>query len=273
MKISKEILLKTGIFIDNEYLDKYVDLINNHEECYKKHETEIHHIIPKYYYNRLGIDVDNSENNKSCLLYSDHIKAHYFLAKCSILPEDRSKNALSIRFILKGKSLDELGLDDVDFEYYNKIHEESKIYVHSKVHTPEINKRVSEKLTGRVSPNKGNKKEKVFVSKKNPNAKNKKLSEIACTRTGDKNPFYGKKHTEESLNKMRERRSKPVEMIDFTSGEVLNTFNSCKEAGKHVRDLGITKNETPEVRISRVCRSNDQGQKAYGFNWRFANKV
>ena len=65
-------------------------------------------------------------------------------------------------------------------------------------HTPEVNKKIQQKLTGRVSPmlgkhwgDSGTKK-----SKQNPHVKNKKLSELAQKRTGEKNPFYGKAHNE-----------------------------------------------------------------------------
>jgi len=52
------------------------------------------------------------------LLYKDHIKSHYFLALCSKSNDDISKNILSIRYILHGKSLQDFNIDDIDLELY-----------------------------------------------------------------------------------------------------------------------------------------------------------
>lgn len=97
----KEKLLSLNIVVDNEYLDKYVELIeNNRETKREKFKTQKHHIIPKYYYRLNKIDVDNSKNNLVNLLYKDHILAHYYLCLCS--PDNNLvyQNFLSMRYVL-----------------------------------------------------------------------------------------------------------------------------------------------------------------------------
>lgn len=43
----KNKLLETGIFIDNEWLDKYVELVvSNQGTSYTRFKTQNHHIIP-----------------------------------------------------------------------------------------------------------------------------------------------------------------------------------------------------------------------------------
>ena len=80
----KDELLKTTCFIENEYLDKYVALIESNSEqpqiCFK---TTAHHIIPKYCFKIINKEVDNTSLNLVDILYKDHILAHFFLAQCS----------------------------------------------------------------------------------------------------------------------------------------------------------------------------------------------
>ena len=73
-------LLSYDLFYDNEYLHKYVDLINSNINREKeKYITERHHIIPKVYYKKNKLDVDNSEDNLVNLIYYDHVLAHCLL--------------------------------------------------------------------------------------------------------------------------------------------------------------------------------------------------
>ena len=83
--ISKDFLLNSNVVqLDNEYLDMYVELINSNL-CTKKepYKTQVHHIIPKYYFKYFNKDIDNTAANKVNLLYKDHLLAHYYLYKCS----------------------------------------------------------------------------------------------------------------------------------------------------------------------------------------------
>lgn len=59
--ITKTQLLNTGYFVDNNYLDSYLELINasKSNQCYQ----EKHHIINEAYFKKLNLPVDNSELN------------------------------------------------------------------------------------------------------------------------------------------------------------------------------------------------------------------
>ena len=83
----KEKLLTLGIINDNEYLNKYCELIEaNRETKREKFKTQKHHIIPRSYYKYLDIKVDNTKNNLVELLNKDHVLAHYYLVKCAKAP-------------------------------------------------------------------------------------------------------------------------------------------------------------------------------------------
>lgn len=80
----KEKLLQYNLVNDNEYVDKYVELIEkNIDNKSQKFLTHRHHIIPKYYFKYNNLDCDNTKDNIVNLKYSDHILAHFYLFKCS----------------------------------------------------------------------------------------------------------------------------------------------------------------------------------------------
>ena len=91
----KETLLKYN-FIDNVYLDEYVDLmLNNYGTKLKKGCTQKHHVVPVSCYFNDSLDftshriealqIASSDDNNYIvnLSYSDHLKAHTLLCKCS----------------------------------------------------------------------------------------------------------------------------------------------------------------------------------------------
>lgn len=82
--MQKEILINLAIVIDNEYLDKYIDLVNSCAENKPiKSKTQKHHIIPKSYFKKIGKEVDNSSENIVNLYHYQHILAHWYLFKCA----------------------------------------------------------------------------------------------------------------------------------------------------------------------------------------------
>lgn len=89
----KSILLSTNYFIDNDYLEKYLDLAFKNEEITDNLYAEKHHIIPVVIYklnykcktrNEALKIADNDSNNViKTLLYKDHVYAHYLLYFCT----------------------------------------------------------------------------------------------------------------------------------------------------------------------------------------------
>ena len=74
---------EVGVFIDNTYFSKYIDLVyNNISTCRRLFITQKHHIIPVSYFKYKKLPVDNSPMNVVNLLYKDHLLAHYYLFLC-----------------------------------------------------------------------------------------------------------------------------------------------------------------------------------------------
>lgn len=97
----KEKLLNLNLCVDNKYLDKYCELIENNKDTKReKFKTQKHHIIPKCYYKYNNLKIDNSKENLVNLLYKDHILAHYYLCLCSKENNFKYANANSIFHIM-----------------------------------------------------------------------------------------------------------------------------------------------------------------------------
>ena len=182
---------------------------------------------------------------------------------------------LALRYILNGIDIETINIQEIDFNVYQDLYEQSRKLIFEKTHTIESNKKISKTLLGRVSPFKNHIKaiHKHDLSRVNPNAKNKKLSKLACARKGVKNSFYGKHHSQETIDILRQKNSKPVGMYDLTTGNLLKEFSSIKEAEIYLIDNNITTSSAVSCRISKVCRLNTTYNRAYGYNWRFINKA
>lgn len=118
--ILKEKLLALGIVVDNEYLDKYCKLISDNLTTKKeKFKTQQHHIIPRYFYKKIGIPV-LKEDNLVNLSYSNHVLAHYYLMLCSSTDYFKIQNATMV-YIALGRltNIDDLEevLDDLQLIY------------------------------------------------------------------------------------------------------------------------------------------------------------
>ena len=117
--VLKQKLLNTGLFLDNEYLDEYINLVlsNNITVGY----TEKHHILQRNYFKKSGLPLDNSPDNLITLSYCDHCKAHWLLYFCTT-GYLKKANEASIRYIvemykvLTGKDRNKFEFNDSDFQ-------------------------------------------------------------------------------------------------------------------------------------------------------------
>ena len=83
--------------------------------------------------------------------------------------------------------------------------------------------------------------------------------------SGKNNPFYGKHHTEESLQKIRAataKQQKAIQQLDKNSLEVIATYNGVKEAEAAL--------QVSHGWLSKAARQN---KVAYGYRWKFVESV
>ena len=91
----------------------------------------------------------------------------------------------------------------------------------------------------------------------------KKISDAAKNRTGEKNPFYKKQHTEESKLKMSEAKKDKQSIVQLTKDQ-----NFIKE-WKCIQQASDTLNITYR-RILDCCKKRQQ--TTCGFCWMYANE-
>ena len=82
-------------------------------------------------------------------------------------------------------------------------------------------------------------------------------SRLSKKRCGDKNPFYGKQHTNETKQKL----SKIVIQIDKETNEPIKEWQSLTEAAKQI---GICLSN-----ISACCRGVNRHKSAGGYKWQY----
>lgn len=124
----KRKLLQLNIVEDNEYLDKYCELVESNKETkYIKGKTHKHHIIPKSYYKINNIDMNNSKDNLVNLLFKNHILAHYYLSLCSSNLDFKYANELAFSYLINN---DKYPIKDnekdilMSLPYYQTLYEE-----------------------------------------------------------------------------------------------------------------------------------------------------
>ena len=121
----KEKLLNTGIIIDNEWLDKYVNIIIDKSlEKHIKFHSQAHHIIPKCYFRFANRTVDNSASNKVELMFIDHALAHLYLANCTNDMQFKHRNMKAVDHVLGNVNFKTLEAYDIEKE----LIENSELY-------------------------------------------------------------------------------------------------------------------------------------------------
>ena len=93
----KKKLLDTGYFIDNTYLDSYVELVKNPSRSELAKYTDRHHILPRAYFKLAELPIDNSKDNLVRLSFLQHCKAHWLLYFCT---QDNLKYAMQTAFVI-----------------------------------------------------------------------------------------------------------------------------------------------------------------------------
>lgn len=100
----------------------------------------------------------------------------------------------------------------------------------------------------------------------------KQFSERAKLNTGEKNAFYGKSHSQEVKDMLRDKFSRPVVQLDANTLEEINTFPSASAAAIELTNIKKRCSEICKV-CNRYVRPNGvQSVTAFGYRWRWADK-
>ena len=282
MQKIKTALLATEQFLDNEYLEKYVNLIYNNLHTKKETaKTQQHHILPRCYFKLVNKPCDNTKKNLVHLFYADHVKAHHYLSMCLLDRTLAGANANVVRFVLKQSSTqadilleDILTLDELQKNY--ELSQEWNILVHTGKKTSEATKRKqSEAHKGRpasdtvkIAASKTHKgkvlSEETKQKIRDTQAKNYKpreVSEETRQLISKKKLEYHKTHPGTRLgmkasDETRAKRGKPVRCVE--TGIIYQTSVWAAEA------VGLKTSSG----ISTACR-NQTGKLVGGYHWEY----
>lgn len=108
-----------------------------------------------------------------------------------------------------------------------------------------------------------------FYGKKHSLEAKEKISEAASQRVGVGNHFYGKHHKDSAKRKIAEANGKPVLQIDPKTNEVIRKFGSTHEAAKFFG------NKRTNSEIAKVCKEyvSPSGRHyitCKGYKWKYA---
>ena len=132
MRDIKETLSSLQYFIDNEFLEKYSNVVErNTNNRFRGSQIHKHHIIPRCWFKLVGKEVNNDLNNLVRLTTRDHFLAHYYLCLCTVDPF-KYANELALQCLLsnsKINNVDKLLLQSLPM--YNNIYEDCSIKLKS----------------------------------------------------------------------------------------------------------------------------------------------
>lgn len=211
----RQILLSFKVFEENEFFDKYINLIiSNNDTKYEKHKTQNHHIVPLHVYKYLSIAADNSKSNLVTLHYTDHILAHFYLFHCSKDKIVKRANYVSLQYIIHNPDVPKS-----EHELLIKLPEYQKMYNEYCTLNSELQKGV---------------------------------------RAGERNPFFGKKHSEATRKKMREHHANFSKENSPRYGKHLSD-----EAKRCISAHNTGRVKTEEEKQKRIDTINAHG----GYSW------
>lgn len=217
----KSFLLKTDLFIENEYFQEYVKLLSNNVLLKPiKFKTEAHHAIPKFFFKMNNLEIDNSKENIFNLYHKDHLLAHYYLSFCCASDRYKYKAIAAVFIAVRKFNIEHLEnvLDILD-KYQNLKEEYRRL--------------CSIFMKGENNP---------FYGKHFSDEQKKHISQIRIEKgiaKGENNPRYGKpvsKETREKIgnaNRGRKFSAETIEKLKRAHGGTKNPmFGRKKEKNK-----------------------------------------
>ena len=222
----------------NEYYRKYIELIDyaKSEEYELQEYYEKHHIVPRSFYEKKHMSIDNSDDNLVALNLQDHFMAHWYITKCCVQKMKRSMEyavVLMSNMVNCKTNREDTAIAKAVAFALSKV-DKMRIPV-----SEEHRRKISEALSGEKHPLFG--------------------------MTGEKAYWYGKHHSEETKKKMASSKfgnhyAPTKSILQFSKyGEFIAEYPSFMEAE---RKTGISNSS-----ICQCCKG--KRKSAGGYIWKY----
>ena len=238
---------------------------------------ERHHIIPKC------MDGSNKEENLIDLFAREHFIAHKLLAlenpdneklvyawtmmswvktnhqeRYEVTPEEYEEAKIALSNLVSNREYSDETKEKMRIAKIGKFDGENNP-MFGKHHTQKAKTLISEKKKGKSSYNKGKPMSEETKQKLKEQKTGMKYSEETNKKKGhpgEKNPFFGKHHTEETKEKLRQARCIPIICVEtemeYASRQVAEKYTGVKAAN--------------------IWRAIKRGGTAGGYHWDYSTK-
>lgn len=231
---------------------------------------EFHHILPRSLFPNWA----NKKENVVPLTAREHFFCHQLLLKIYPGP----KMAYAIFQMSTGANKNKYSISSLEYERIRKLNSENR-----RGKSTYKGWKPSKELTERITL-----KRNETISKMSEQERKEKFN--GYDKTGKNNPFYGKSHTQETINKIKETRAKTLlslsdeekKKIFGKGGEKLKGKNNPRaraciliNTGEYFETIQEARNKYPMARhIPEACKANGgvagslNGEK---LRWKYAN--
>lgn len=126
----------------NQHFVAMMNIINRAKRCNLEGKFQKHHIIPKCFYKKKGLEIDNSSSNLVNLTFEEHRKVHQLASLCA---KDFMYSSLRFAFCRMCNTFDRIGIEH-DNETKMKISNSMK----GKKHSDETKNKMSKTKKGKI---------------------------------------------------------------------------------------------------------------------------
>ena len=206
------------------YKRLYNNIVTNAQlqerDCY----TEKHHIVPR------SLGGEDTEDNLVHLTAREHFIAHWLLSKFTE-GKDRGKMIKALSLMRADSKYQERYSTKITARVYENLREE-----HARI--------ISEQNTGRIQPQHEKEKQiRAMTGRKRPAFSKEWIANISKARQGEGNPMYGKKHSAETIAKIKEKaqlRPKPsAELIERRISKIRGSKRELKLCPHCEREVAV----------------------------------